>query len=365
MCLCQSWLKEHEGCGVPNDGYNTKWGYPYYNLFVDGNESACRTVAEALKTKLQVIVGCYHGGGKGSTKYYLHVLSPAVAEPRSAESVCKIPLAKINAAIAKHLPTTTTTTTRTTRTSRTKTVTTMATIAPTTAMQRTSRKRTTTTVLAIAPTTAMQPPAAPAAAADDDDSNGKRNHAAAVALPIVVVGLLLAGVGIAWKRRAAQQTGAAARAERRRHLDGPGVLKMVENPLRRPTAAALAGTFGAADGSTVGNGAGAGEVYYSTISDAADAGAGAGGGAAVRTGAAAAEYSTLDEQGAAVYQPAAAAGMYAEPSSSAVMYEAAPKGARVRYANQAAVHAQQGGGGALYSVPTEDEVGGVMYASSA
>eukprot|EP00729_Bicosta_minor_P003256 gene3256-543_t len=258
VCLCMAWLNQHEGCGVPNDGYNTKWGYPFYNLYVDGSERECRLVAAAFNSKLEVGVGCYPGGGKGSTKYYLYLIPPTLIESRSAESVCKIPLAAINAAIAAY-----------------------ASSAATTAT--------------------LQTPAA-----EVDAGGSSKQNAAAVAVPIVLVGLLLIGVGIAWKRRALQQTEAAACAERR-HLDGPGVMEMVENPLHRPASATLT----AVDNSAASEGVGAGEV-------------------------------TPDEQEITpVYQPAAR--MYAELSSGRTMYEASPNG--VRYENQAAVHALQQGGG--------------------
>lgn len=223
---------------------------------------------------------------------------------------------------------------------------------------RTTTTTTTKTAYAssAATTATLQTPAA-----EVDAGGSSKQNAAAVAVPIVLVGLLLIGVGIAWKRRALQQTEAAACAERR-HLDGPGVMEMVENPLHRPASATLT----AVDNSAASEGVGAGEVYYSTILDTADNNGGDnnGGGGAMHAGAAAAEYSTPDEQEITpVYQPAAR--MYAELSSGRTMYEASPNG--VRYENQAAVHAlQQGGDGTLYSIPTEDGVGsGAMYASSA
>lgn len=353
VCLCMAWLNQHEGCGVPNDGYNTKWGYPFYNLYVDGSERECRLVAAAFNSKLEVGVGCYPGGGKGSTKYYLYLIPPTLIESRSAESVCKIPLAAINAAIAGNLPTGTAA--AATPASVTPTTPTMA---STMLAARTTTTTTTKTAYAssAATTATLQTPAA-----EVDAGGSSKQNAAAVAVPIVLVGLLLIGVGIAWKRRALQQTEAAACAERR-HLDGPGVMEMVENPLHRPASATLT----AVDNSAASEGVGAGEVYYSTILDTADNNGGDnnGGGGAMHAGAAAAEYSTPDEQEITpVYQPAAR--MYAELSSGRTMYEASPNG--VRYENQAAVHAlQQGGDGTLYSIPTEDGVGsGAMYASSA
>lgn len=198
----------------------------------------------------------------------------------------------------------------------------------------------------------------------DTIESEEKKAAAAVVVPIIVLLFVLAA-GLLWRRYTVQRHEETVRANHaRRELDGADVLEMVENPLRRSTA-------GAGDATT---GTVAAALYHNTMpandgnrgpipnnnsnSDCDDAGAG-------MVGVATADYNVPnDVHSSAMYQPPELQALYSEPTSNGEVYQAPQTNhtTGVQYEN---VDGRSSTSGALYAAPTDDGVGGVLYASSA